>query len=299
MREGAMANSCWDKKLEEIRRRVNERRFWQDVAATEVTPDASAENADKNRNLSSKNSANSHADNTVRAMATCPERSNPDKALAGNELQRSRTDRSARETENGQVHEEIPKKSTAAGTFVRWCKFNFVGGIGIVVQFAVLFFLKSVLHLNYLVATALAVEIAVLHNFLWHERFTWVDRLTPAQKQTSGAKAPTKENSFIATLKRCATQNRAHWGRCRPATKNRDWWGHSGCAAQNPRGSGFARLVRFHLGNGLVSIVGNVALMKLMVGEGHVNYLAANVIAIALCSVANFLVSDRWVFEAK
>ena len=30
--------------------------------------------------------------------------------------------------------------------------------------------------MNYLLATALAVEAAVLHNFFWHERFTWVDR---------------------------------------------------------------------------------------------------------------------------
>ena len=30
--------------------------------------------------------------------------------------------------------------------------------------------------LDYLVATGLAVEIAVIHNFLWHERFTWADR---------------------------------------------------------------------------------------------------------------------------
>ena len=52
--------------------------------------------------------------------------------------------------------------------FLRWCKFNFVGGIGIVVQFGVLFLLKGVLHFNYLVATATAVEAAVLHNFVWH-----------------------------------------------------------------------------------------------------------------------------------
>jgi len=33
-----------------------------------------------------------------------------------------------------------------------------------------------------------------------------------------------------------------------------------------------------------------------MVGEGHMNYLLANGMAIALCSTANFLVSDGWVF---
>ena len=41
---------------------------------------------------------------------------------------------------------------------------------------AMLAVLKTALHLDYLIATALAVEIAVIHNFLWHERFTWADR---------------------------------------------------------------------------------------------------------------------------
>jgi len=128
-------------------------------------------------------------------------------------------------------------------TFVRWWKFNFVGMIGIGVQFTALFLLKSVLGFNYLFATAFAVEAAVVHNFVWHEQFTWSDRV------------------------------RSSWQRSLP------------------------RLVRFNLTNGAVSIVGNLALMKVMVGEGHMNYLLANAIAIALCSITNFLVSERWVFE--
>ena len=59
----------------------------------------------------------------------------------------------------------------------RWLKFNFVGGLGVGVQLSTLFVLKTLLHLDYLVATALAVETAVVHNFLWHERFTWADRV--------------------------------------------------------------------------------------------------------------------------
>src|SRR5437763_3305048 len=61
-------------------------------------------------------------------------------------------------------------------TGIRWLKFNAVGGIGIVVQLACLAVLTTVLRVNYLVATALAVEAAVVHNFCWHERFTWDDR---------------------------------------------------------------------------------------------------------------------------
>lgn len=61
-------------------------------------------------------------------------------------------------------------------TAMRWLKFNLVGGIGIAVQLLALVLLKAVLQVNYLVVTALAVETAVIHNFLWHERFTWADR---------------------------------------------------------------------------------------------------------------------------
>ena len=132
----------------------------------------------------------------------------------------------------------------APSTLVRWCKFNLVGGMGIVVQFAALFLLKSALHFDYLFATAVAVEAAVVHNFVWHEQFTWADRVQPS------------------------------------------WHGS------------LPRLVRFNLTNGAVSILGNLGLMKVMVGLGHVNYLLANAVAITLCSGANFLVSEGWVFES-
>ena len=56
-------------------------------------------------------------------------------------------------------------------------RFYTVGAAGIVVQLAALTFLKSGLHLDYLPATALAVEAAILHNFFWHERWTWADRM--------------------------------------------------------------------------------------------------------------------------
>jgi putative flippase GtrA len=126
---------------------------------------------------------------------------------------------------------------------VRWLKFNAVGALGIAVQLAALLGLKTGLHLSYLLATALAVEAAVVHNFLWHERYTWADRVQPS------------------------------WRRSGP------------------------RLLRFNLTTGGVSIAGNLALMKVMVGLGHLNYLVANSVAIAMCSLVNFLVSEGWVFE--
>jgi putative flippase GtrA len=123
---------------------------------------------------------------------------------------------------------------------VRWLKFNLVGAIGIAVQLATLLFLRTGLHLHYMVATALAVEAAVIHNFIWHERYTWADRRTQA----------------VAT-----------------------------------------RLVIFNATNGAMSIVGNLLMMKLLVEGVRLPYLPANVWAIAACSIANFLVSDRLVFR--
>jgi len=37
--------------------------------------------------------------------------------------------------------------------------------------------------------------------------------------------------------------------------------------------------------------------MEILVGCAGLNYLFANGISIALCSVTNFLVSEEWVFE--
>ena len=135
-----------------------------------------------------------------------------------------------------------PKPSAARQGFFRWLKFNAVGGIGIAVQLAALTIFRSLFHLDYLLATALAVEAAVIHNFLWHERFTWADR--PAARFT-----------------------------------------HS-----------LARLARFNTSNGLISIVGNLLLMRMLVGTLRMNYVAANLIAIAACSLVNFLLSDCFVF---
>ena len=57
--------------------------------------------------------------------------------------------------------------------FIRFLRFNLVSALGIVVQLAVVALLVTVFRVHYLVASALAVETAVLHNFAWHERWTW------------------------------------------------------------------------------------------------------------------------------
>lgn len=134
-------------------------------------------------------------------------------------------------------------RRTGHRTTLRWLKFNAVGALGIAVQLSVLLALKSGFHLGLLLATTLAVEAAIVHNFFLHERYTWADRVQPS------------------------------WRKSLP------------------------RLLRFNLTTGGISIAGNLALMKVMVGLGHVNYLVANGVAIALCSLANFLVSGECVFK--
>jgi putative flippase GtrA len=58
---------------------------------------------------------------------------------------------------------------------VRVFRFNAVGVIGFAVQLGVLRLLLGA-DVHYLLATAIAVETAILHNFAWHARWTWADR---------------------------------------------------------------------------------------------------------------------------
>jgi putative flippase GtrA len=59
------------------------------------------------------------------------------------------------------------------------------------------------------------------------------------------------------------------------------------------------QIVRFHLSNGVVSMVGNLALMRILVDEAHMPLLASNCIAILCCSIVNFCLGDQWAFAAK
>jgi putative flippase GtrA len=233
------AKSCPHNALRDMRVRQIKPEWWQHIGANEVKPEADGINAREREDLMQSRLANSNLDNGMQTLAARPINLDSYNALALNDL---------RGFEGPVVDikvEKNGKRLIAPSTLVRWCKFNVVGGIGILVQFAALFLLKSILHFNYLAATAIAVEAAVVHNFVWHEQFTWADRVQPS------------------------------WSRSLP------------------------RLLRFNLTNGAVSILGNLALMRVMVGQGHMNYLLANAIAITLCSLANFLVSQTWVFEER
>src|SRR6476620_8596895 len=107
---------------------------------------------------------------------------------------------------------------------LRWLKFNAVGVIGATVQLGMLALLVS-LGVHYLVATALAVEVALLQNYYWHVRWTW---------------------------------------------KGRD-----------------GNLWRFHLANGLISVISNLIWMRIFTGWLGVPPVPANLIALVLPTGAN------------
>ena len=127
--------------------------------------------------------------------------------------------------------------------FIRWCKFNLVGAAGAAVQLGSLALFSRWAGSHYLYASAAALEVTLLHNFVWHMSYTWRDR-------------------------------RDHSAR-------------------------LGQLLRFHLSNGLVSLIGNLALMRILVGGAHMPVLAANGIAILCCSLVNFCLGNEWVFTAS
>jgi putative flippase GtrA len=107
------------------------------------------------------------------------------------------------------------------------------------VQVIALAFLLNVVGMHYLLATAVAVEISVLHNFVWHRKWTWADR-----KQPNAARM----------------------------------------------------LVRFNLTSGALSLAGNLISMFVLVSAVKLNAWAASLLAIAVCALVNFILSDRLVF---
>ena len=72
------------------------------------------------------------------------------------------------------------------------------------------------------------------------------------------------------------------------------WWTWADRPA-GPRAIGW-RLLRFNLSNGGFSLVGGAAIMALLVDALGMHYLLANLVAVLVVSVANFLASDRFVF---
>jgi putative flippase GtrA len=59
---------------------------------------------------------------------------------------------------------------------LRWARWGTVGTLGLGVQAVTLLALARVPGLHYLAATFMAVSGAIVHNFIWHERWTWGDQ---------------------------------------------------------------------------------------------------------------------------
>jgi putative flippase GtrA len=64
----------------------------------------------------------------------------------------------------------------------RFVVFNTVGALGVAVQLGSMALLTGVAKVHYLPATVIAIAAAVVHNFLWHRRWTWGDRRVPARR---------------------------------------------------------------------------------------------------------------------
>jgi putative flippase GtrA len=141
---------------------------------------------------------------------------------------------------------------------IRSGKFNLVGAMGMAVQLGTLAVLNKLCPQHYLAATAVALELTLVHNFIWHLHYTWRDRLP----------APSGAGAF-------------------------------GMARACPPSAWMVRLARFHLTNGLVSIIGNLALTPLMVRKAGIPVVLADAIAILCCSLVNFGLGNNWVFPAS
>src|SRR5689334_5902473 len=70
------------------------------------------------------------------------------------------------------------------GLVRRWLSFNGIGMLGMGVQLLILALLVHVAHVHYLVATVIALEVTLLHNFVWHQRWTWQDRRADSRATT-------------------------------------------------------------------------------------------------------------------
>lgn len=60
---------------------------------------------------------------------------------------------------------------------IRFSKHNLVGVLGLLWKLMVMILFQEVLKIGYLLSTVCAVETVLLHNFFWHQHWTWKDRL--------------------------------------------------------------------------------------------------------------------------
>lgn len=75
----------------------------------------------------------------------------------------------------------------------RFLRFNAVGALGIGVQLATIWALTEGAGAPYIAATIVGVSLAIAHNFYWHLRWTWGDRLL------TGSRTARALLSFVVT----------------------------------------------------------------------------------------------------
>ena len=66
---------------------------------------------------------------------------------------------------------------------MRFGRFNLVGVLGAALQGILICLLTKFFGLRTVAATPIAVELVLLHNFFWHERFTWRDSKITGHRQ--------------------------------------------------------------------------------------------------------------------
>jgi putative flippase GtrA len=164
---------------------------------------------------------------------------------------------------------------------MRFVRFNIVGAGGLLLQLALLDGLVRA-GVPLVAATLMACEAAILHNFVWHDRWTFADR----KSQIPNAKSQLDPTSQIKT------------DRIGVLGFVFGIWPLGSRLGFGRRDLGFSwigRLLTFHAANGLVSLVGGTAFTWMLSGLG-LPVIAANLGAVVLCAGINFLCADRVVF---
>lgn len=153
----------------------------------------------------------------------------------------------------------------------RFLRFSAAGLAGFVIQVAALTVLVAC-GVNYLVAAALAVELAILVNFVWHEHWTWKDCIPSGAYSAYGAYGPPTARSRRSSL---------------------DFW-----RAKADAKAVMGRLLRYNAFTALTSIVGSVAITGLLVESLAFPAVIANIISVVTLGLVNFVGADKLVFRS-
>ncbi len=125
--------------------------------------------------------------------------------------------------------------------FRRWGVFNLVGMGGFVLQIGTIALLMRGFGWQSFVATAISLELAALHNFIGHNRFTWNDR---------------------------------------PAGSVREWG---------------RRYVKYQIAKS-TSLTFSLAITMIVLATTPLAPEVANAIAVLVCALPNYLLTERLVF---